>query len=259
MTLTRLHNKQFINTFQMAIVLYTAKSPHVEELKRGSHRQFSIGEHIVTMKQRWQPGGDGGTALGFGASVYDAAFVLADHLHRGGVPLAGKRVVELGTGPGLVAVAAAILGAAEVVATDGDEELLNLTTENLDDNVTRIAGEAARRRCSVTQLMWGDEEAVAAMQLPYDIVLAADVAALVYEEHFGGLVSSLAALSTEKSIVLLAYHRRHATEDSFFDKLSEAFTFSAVLDEFVHPEYAGGRSEITIFRLQKRPNGRVNE
>jgi predicted nicotinamide N-methyase len=242
----------------MAIVLYTAKSPHVEELKRGPQRHFRIGEHTVTMKQRWQPGGYGGTALGFGASVYDAAFVLADHLHRGGVPLEGKRVVELGTGPGLVAVAAAILGAAEVIATDGDEELLNLTAENLDDNVTRIAGEAARRRCCVTQLMWGDQEAVAAMQPPYDVILAADVAALVYEEHFSGLVSSLAALSTEKSIVLLAYHRRHKTEDSFFDMLSQAFTFSDVLDEFVHPEYAGGKSEITIFRLQKRPDERVN-
>lgn len=243
----------------MAIVCYTAKSPHVEELKRGPQRQFSIGEHVVIMKQRWQPGGDGGTALGFGASVYDAAFVLADHLHRGGAPLGGKRVVELGTGPGLVAVAAAMLGAAEVVATDGDEELLSLTEENLNDNVTRIAGEDVRRRCRVSQLMWGDSEAVEAMQPPFDVVLAADVAALVYEEHFSGLVSSLAGLSNENSIILLAYHRRHTDEDVFFEKLAGAFTYSVVPDESIHPEYARGQSPITIFRLVKIPNAHGSE
>jgi len=237
----------------MAIVCYTAKSPHVEELKRGPQRQFSIGEHVVIMKQRWQPGGDGGTALGFGASVYDAAFVLADHLHRGGVSLNGKRVVELGTGPGLVAVAAAILGAAEVVATDGDEELLSLTEENLDDNVIRIAGEDVRGRCRASQLMWGDSEAVNAMQPPFDVVLAADVAAVVYEEHFSGLVASLAALSNESTLILLAYHRRHSDEDVFFEKLSSTFTYSVVPDDCIHPEYASGQSAISIFRLVKIP------
>jgi len=47
------------------------------------------------------------------------AFVLSDFLSRDQVLFQGKRVVELGTGPGLVAIAASILGASEVVATDG--------------------------------------------------------------------------------------------------------------------------------------------
>ena len=42
--------------------------------------------------------------------------------------------------------------------------------------------------------MWGDQEAHAAMDPPMDVVLAADVAAFVYQEAFELLVCSLRAL-----------------------------------------------------------------
>ena len=43
-------------------------------------------------------------------------------------------------------------------------------------------------------LMWGDEEAHAGLSPPLDVVLAADVAAFVYQDAFELLVSSLRAL-----------------------------------------------------------------
>ena len=157
----------------MALDVWSAKSPEIERLKRAPERSFRLGAHLVTMEQRWKPGGDGGTMLGHGASVFDAAFVLADFLFRAngecggdaipGYPaVAGKRVIELGTGPGLGAVACGLLNAAEVVATDGDAELLELTKVNLvrnlsADRVEEQQSARARCQCRTAQLMWGDE------------------------------------------------------------------------------------------------------
>lgn len=49
-----------------------------------------------TQFQAWKAGGKGGTEIGFGASVYPAAFVLADFLERHPYLVRGKRVIELG-------------------------------------------------------------------------------------------------------------------------------------------------------------------
>lgn len=51
---------------------------------------------MVLSFQAWKDGGKGGTDIGFGASVYPAAFVLADFLERHPYLIRGKRVIELG-------------------------------------------------------------------------------------------------------------------------------------------------------------------
>ena len=239
----------------MALVVYSAKSPHVEDLKRAAERTFRLGDRLLTLKQAWKPGGDGGTALGHGASVYDAAFVLADYLHRKPVALKDMRVVELGCGPGLGAVAAGLLGAAEVVATDGDEELLNLTAQNLDLNLESHSscgdgGASQRSRCRCVRLLWGDSGAAAALNPPFDIVLAADCAALVYSGAFEDLAASLAHLSNRGSNIILSYHRRHKSEDDFFALLNKSFEVHRAPPEAIHPDFY--HSDISIFEIRKR-------
>jgi len=233
----------------MALVVYNAKSPIVEELKRGPERTFRLGERMLRLKQKWLPGGDGGTLLGHGASVYDAAFVLADYLHRNQTKLRlrGQRCVELGTGPGLGAIAAGLLGCAEVVATDGDAELLALTAENMDLNL----GGDERPRCTCAKLLWGNQAAAAALRPPFDLVLAADCAAVVYESAFEDLVASLVDLSGDATVVLLSYHRRHYTEDTFFELLAAHFTTTRVPDDDVHPDFR--HSDISVFELRRKP------
>lgn len=46
--------------------------------------------------QAWKGDGKGGTDIGFGASVYPAAYVLAEYLERHPYLIEGKRVIELG-------------------------------------------------------------------------------------------------------------------------------------------------------------------
>lgn len=58
------------------------------------------------------------------ADLWPSALGLATALDAGGVPVAGRRVLELGCGLGLGSLAAARAGAAEVMATDWDEDAL---------------------------------------------------------------------------------------------------------------------------------------
>ena len=70
------------------------------------------------------------------------------------VSLHGKRVIELGTGAGLVSVVSYLGGAFETVATDGDAELLDLTRENISLNCSAVKDEGGLRTIYATPLLW---------------------------------------------------------------------------------------------------------
>ena len=84
-------------------------------------------------------------------------------------PLAGRRVLELGCGLGLVSVAAALAGA-EVLAVDRSPEAVTFTAANADRNGARVSTAV----CAFDQ----PEPLLAAA--PWELVLAADV---LYEQR----------------------------------------------------------------------------
>jgi hypothetical protein len=61
------------------LVVFSLASPFHQSLQL-NYRHFSFFDRFVTIKQKWQEGGKGGTSLGFGASVYDCAIVLAKYI-----------------------------------------------------------------------------------------------------------------------------------------------------------------------------------
>jgi predicted nicotinamide N-methyase len=86
-----------------------------------------------------------------------------------GRPLAGRRVLELGCGLGLVSVAAALAGA-EVLAVDRSPEAVTFTAAN-----------AARNGATVgTAVCAFDQPEPLLAEAPWDLVLAADV---LYEQR----------------------------------------------------------------------------
>jgi predicted nicotinamide N-methyase len=91
--------------------------------------------------------------------------------------LAGRRVVELGCGLGAPSLAAA-RGGADVVATDGDDEALELLDRNARENALHL---------DTACVEWADADALVARG-PFDLVLAADV---LYER---GSVAQLLSL-----------------------------------------------------------------
>ncbi len=71
-----------------------------------------------------------------GGSLYDAAILLARYLLRSeqSTSIRGARALELGAGPGLTAMVAAMLAGPEghVVATDGNDMIVRLAAQNFE-------------------------------------------------------------------------------------------------------------------------------
>ncbi|MGB7755694.1 MAG: 50S ribosomal protein L11 methyltransferase [Salinisphaera sp.] len=121
--------------------------------------------------------------LAFGTGTHPSTSLCLDWL--AGQDLAGKRVVDYGCGSGILAIAAARLGAAEVVAVDIDDQAVRATRENAirNDVSDRIA----------TPPMNAIEGG------PFDIVLANILA-----KPLIGLASTLAELAAPGAPIVLA-------------------------------------------------------
>lgn len=122
---------------------------------------FEVGDVDALLDARAASGG----VAPYGAVLWSSAVVLAAAILEGGA-LAGARVVELGAGTGLAALAAAKRGA-RVLATDADDEVL-----------ARIATAAAAQGLAVDVARF-DVHADAPLPRvddgPADVVLMADV------------------------------------------------------------------------------------
>ena len=71
-----------IDEAAFALVPFSYASPFHDGLKL-DERMFDVGVgKMLRIKQRWRPDGKGGSALGFGASVYACSFILGEYLCR---------------------------------------------------------------------------------------------------------------------------------------------------------------------------------
>ncbi len=218
-----------------ALVVFSYASPFTDRI-RSEQRLFTFYNLNLVMKQKWESGGKGGSNIGFGCSVYDGSFVLASYLERYKEDLlVGRKVVELGSGPALISVVASLGDAALVTCTDGDDISVALARENLMLNC------AAKTNFATKRLLWGNETDIESVldiaNSKYDLVVASDVAALPYEEHYGSLVDTLYKLSHKDSLLLLCYQRRHSSESRFFDLLKTKFNFHKVPRSDLHKDF----------------------
>ncbi len=99
------------------------------------------GEHIVLM----DPG------VAFGSGTHETTRLCAALLERHMTP--GMRILDVGTGSGILAIAAAILGAGQVDAYDLDPVAVRIAREN-----TAVNGVGDRIRCGVSDLLRDVEE-----------------------------------------------------------------------------------------------------
>ena len=80
------------------------------------------------------------------------------------VPIAGARVLDIGTGSGILAIAARMLGSGDVVAIDTDADALDAARENVERN--GVVGRIDLRLADLTQL------STSSLGVPFDLVLA---------------------------------------------------------------------------------------
>ena len=120
-------------------------------------------KQTMTMRDLWKQS--------TGSAIWGGGIVLSREMARLGPEFwANKRVLELGTGTGLGAVSAAKLGAADVLATDRDADVLALAQRNARANLG--CGSPVR----TALLSWGGSaEAEAELTRGTDVVIGADL------------------------------------------------------------------------------------
>ncbi|TYZ66580.1 hypothetical protein PybrP1_001680 [[Pythium] brassicae (nom. inval.)] len=232
-----------------ALVAFSYRNPFHDAL-RDATRWFPLAGRRVQIAQGWRADGRGGTRLGFGASVYDASVALALFLESHDHHVRGRRVIELGCGPGLAGIAAGVLGASSVLLTDGDAGSVELAKRNVELN-------ALGATCRARQYLWGDPMVVGddkdedtPAPTAFDVVLGADIVACPYAEAFEALLVSLRALVRPETLLLLAYKRRHGSESAFFARFEHEFDVTEVLVEELHHDFRQG--DIVLFRARRK-------
>ena len=166
---------------------------------------------------------------GTGLNIWDGAILLANYLQLHPDIVRGKRVLELGSGPGFVGIVAGLAGALEVVLTDLPY-CLPLMKENVERNMEAARSSGCQRMtCSV--LDWysppsdSSQLGFAADKTP-DVILVADCVWL--EELVAPLVQSIQAIleicDSSPPRVIISYQRRgKGAHDAFMKGLQETF------------------------------------
>ena len=118
-----------------------------------SYKPFRLGEHIV-IRPGWtqydpQPGDrviEIDPGLAFGTGTHETTGMCAALIEKYVRP--GMRVIDIGTGSGILAIAAAHMGAGEVLATDLDATAVRVAEEN-----ARINGFGGKIDCRCGDLL----------------------------------------------------------------------------------------------------------
>lgn len=242
-------NAASLSSASYALVPFSFRNPFHDAL-RDATRWFPIAAKRLRIDQGWKPDGRGGTSIGFGASVYDAAVLLALYLESHKDDVLGKRVIELGCGPGLVGIAAAHCGAKSVVITDGDPASVALTQRNIELN--GLPSEVTTE-CRAAEYLWGDDGSPVNDE-DYDVILGADIVACPYADAFESLLKSFKALAHANTLLLLAYKLRHGSEQAFFAQFENEFDVRQVDTSELHQDFQQGDIVLYRARLKQQPS-----
>ena len=150
---------------------------------------------------------------GTGLNIWDGAILLAKYLELHSDIIKGKRVLELGSGPGFVGIAAGLACASEVILTDL-QYCLPLMDENVQRNMSCAKSSGCERmECRV--LDWFhppthlSQVGFALDQAP-DVILVADCVWL--EELVAPLIQTIQQIlhlsAPAEPIVIISYQRR---------------------------------------------------
>lgn len=162
--------------------------------------------HLITIKQDW------GGSVSTGASVWNGENVAVWYMEHvlGRKEFQGKSVVELGSGVGFSGLVANLLGASEVYITDGNEDVLKLADENIENNLQGV--NQGKQKVTTSRLQWNtpDEARYISNDRPWDFILASDVTYL--KKNWADLLHTISALSGPNTRTLLSMEPRNVGE-----------------------------------------------
>ncbi|XP_020368749.1 EEF1A lysine methyltransferase 3-like [Rhincodon typus] len=132
--------------------------------------------------------------LGFGSKVWDAALTLLQYFEEQKMSFSEKKVIELGSGTGILGIVTALLGG-NVTITDKPELL-----KQMEWNVLVNIPSTCQSRIKVRALSWGYDH----MLFPsdYDYILCTDI--MYAYDSVPLILRTLLHLSNEKTIIYFA-------------------------------------------------------
>ncbi|KAF5830984.1 putative methyltransferase-domain-containing protein [Dunaliella salina] len=185
-----------------------------------------------------------------GTSVWDASIVLAKFLEKNmrkgafaRTKIAGKRVLELGSGMGLGGIAMSLMGA-DVTLTD-TVDVLPLLRRNCELNL-------GKGKAHVCELNWMKPEQAQQWAAPFDFVIAADC---IYHEHIVPYFHAIVMATTnEKSTVLVVNElRSHSVHAAFMDAFTPTHTVTRLSNKLMHDTYQ--HENIQMFLCKRKRYG----
>ncbi|CAH0488086.1 unnamed protein product [Peronospora farinosa] len=150
-----------------------------------------------------------------GTRLWTGSHFLSRYLWHHPELVQGKRVLELGAGTGICSIVSSKLGAVKCLATDGDEQVVELLAKNVHVNMVEDV-------VTARSLFWGDEPSTQTLldEFPdaltdVDVVLAGDV---LYKSEllpllFDTVTQVLMLDNTERVFVLCHIPRADVTHD----------------------------------------------
>eukprot|EP01083_Nonionella_stella_P293525 998249_1 len=157
------------------------------------------------------------------------------HEHKR-MPDSSFRVLELGCGLGLASITAAFCGATEVVASDGDADVLEMTRRNIIEN-------GVRETVVAKQYLWNEKTKEFSSQ-PFDLILCADI--IYLEETYTDLCTCLRDLSHDGTHILMSYKMRFGHQLKCFQKLKRYFHWTMIDRSRLHHEFQDGPYELAL-------------
>ncbi|WVF68137.1 hypothetical protein IAT40_002900 [Kwoniella sp. CBS 6097] len=190
---------------------------------------------------------------GCGGIAWPAGEVLSRYIaYRHSIDpskLRNKKIIELGSGTGLVGIVAGMLEpSAEVWVTD-QEILLNLMAVNVELN---LPSTSTGRNVHIAELNWGEDIKSSIPVEACELVLAADC--VYFEPAFPLLVRTLCDLAPlGKDIeILFCWKKRRKADKRFFAMLKKHFDQQIVEDDKPGAREIYNRQGVSLMRLVRR-------
>lgn len=185
--------------------------------------------NIILLESRFLISGSGTTGL----RTWEAALHMGQYLCANPSFVQGKRVLELGTGTGYIAVLCAkYLGSEHVIATDGSEDVVSNLPDNFFVNELEGSGKVTASELKWGQPLMGTKEPEWNGERKIDVVIGADI---TYDVSvIPALVETLeelAELSPGVAILIAATERNRATFESFLEVCKKR-EFNVSYEEF---------------------------
>nr|AFK11541.1 methyltransferase-like protein 21B-like protein [Callorhinchus milii] len=175
-----------------------------------------------------------GSDLEFSSTIWEAGLVLCQYFEKEKMDFTGKKVIELGSGTGIVGILAALLGG-NITLTDRPRVLPQIQN-NMNNNIPA----SIIHRSKVSVLCWGINHSD--FPSDYDYIIGSDI---VYSlSSYSFLIETLKSLSNPNTVILISSKMRSTTREFHNRMVTVDFNSEVVC--------SNTNAEVNLYKLTRK-------